>query len=292
MPIRINSHKGYVRKPIKDYKDAIVNNLIPALENSIETLSINTNPIRFVTTIIEFAGILEDRRIIIEFSSNDIRLDEASDSSLFSSVYYNNAKEDAGIIDLNNIQDCVEMIIGALYDLGWKSSEDKAKQKAEQEAKEKEELEKKKAAEQKRKEELYNNDSEEFDEPEEQIDYTEKDKQSISEFSSLFDKYLKAMSDRNQMGSIMFVNISTDIGKTYKMLNITLTYISSTMCLIETDGINPQLNKTVSWEQAKNYCIKVTEKVDGAISVEAVDEQKRDLEIPEDNDDLNLDINI
>lgn len=292
MPLRINSSKGYIRQSVSKYMKIIINDLLPALEKSIEKLSINTNPIRYINTIAEFSGTLNDRRIILEFSSNDSRLDDASDSSVFCSIYYKESKEDAGIIDLVDIQSCVEMIVGALYDLGYKSSEDLAKEKADQEAKEKEEYEKKMAEEKKRKEQLYNEPSNDSSE-EEQISPEEESIQSINDFSIMFDKYLKALINLAQIGSSMIVIIAVGDDKTkIKLLNITLTYISSNTCLIETEGINPKVNKTVTWDKAKNYCINVAKKVNGVISIDVMDEEGKAVDIYDDEENQDIDVNV
>ena len=79
------------------------------------------------------------------------------------------------------------------------------------------------------------------------------------------------------------------------MINIMMYYVSSKMCLVQTEGIKPKIDQTTSWDKAKDYTFKVAEKINGVVSVIAADENGKDIILnPEEDasDDLDTGINL
>ena len=286
-------------RTINKFIKPIQRNLFPELKQRLG-LVMNNSPINDRATIATFSGELNDTRVLLEFSSNHKDLQQELDKPvLFVKVFYGSGGNEAGIINLNNISEAVDQIYSALYELGYRSEQDKADEELEKQEKERKAAEEKEKAKQKEKEDeekrkadLYkddlNNDSiEDYDDSEE----IEK---SITDTLSDFDRYLNVMKDENTVNGLINVTISTDNTKTsYKMLNIDLYYISANMCLVQTSGISPKIDKATTWEKAKDYIEKVARKVNGAMSISAVDENGSDIVLPseeENNTEVGIDI--
>ena len=293
MPIRFNN-KGYIRQPISNYIKTIQNELIPNLEQNIEGLTFIKNPIRVTTTSVTYNSDLKGDRALFEFSSNNSELDKFNDTNdplVFLLVYYKSKTADVGVLNLSDINEASGLVYASLYDAGYRNSEDLAKDKADAEAKAAAELEEKRKAKEARAKVDDEALAAEKEDNKEEVSPKEELKNSLADFNKNFDLYLKAMSDRGIMGSKMIAVISAGASPKFKILTIELTFISSNICLVETNGINPKVNKTVQWNIAKNYITKVATKVNSPVELTAVDENGKDLELPEE-DNFDVGINL
>lgn len=285
-------------KEIKPYLKPIQRNLIPAL-NSELGLELSNTPVNIRTTKVSYSGELADTRVILDFSSNHVDLTDYDKNSLFVYVYYGANGTEAGIINITNISEAVEQIYSALYELGYRSEQDLADEKARQDEEKRKAEEEQKAKEEKRRKardlENIENKQEPTEEPVEQISPAEESAESITEFKDEFDKYLNVLKDESAInGQIMSsVSISTSENQ-FKLINIDMYYISPSLCLVQTSGINPKVDKAVTWDKAKNYIIKVAEKLQGTISTSAVDANGKEIIIDEEDtsNDVDLDVNI
>lgn len=305
MPSQYSKSFGNIRQPIQKYKPYIEQNLLPALANDIE-IKMNTSPISTRQTSLAYSGESNaNDRIVLEFYSNhqDLQDYDKNEPVVFVKTYYRSKGNAAGIINLSNISEAVDLIYAALYDLGYRTSQDIEDEK--QEKQRAEEKQAKADAEERAKKkaelnaEIMSKAADEEDaEPETEEPDTET-ADSIAEFSSDFDKYLNVLNQRHQINDQMIISItmSTDTND-FKILSINLYYISANMCLIQTTGINPKQDTNTTWSKAKNYAINVTKAVDGAIGVTAMDEYSRDIELPSEEDDetastdTNVDISL
>lgn len=302
MPI-LEKNFGTVRADISKFYKTITNKLFVELKNKY-SIVMNTIPVTNRRTILTFTGEgLGNSQITLEFSSNHKDLAEYPSNSpvVFVQVYYNAGGEDGGILDLSNISDSAEQIYSTLYSLGYRTLEDAQKEKEE-----KERIEKEKVEEQKRKNkekadklkaEIEADKNKPSEEPEpEEVDTEAND--SIEIFNFRYDKILNEMIKANEPNSKMVISIAPkSTNQSYHLISVDITYISKNLCLVETSGVKPEVDKTVSWSVAKKYCNAVVNAVDGAISIEAIDAEGKDIIVPDsdkpsDDDDLDLGINI
>lgn len=282
-------------KAIKYYIKTIDSKLLPALDERLG-LKLSMQPNYTRTTKVSYGGTLEGTRVVLDFSSNHIELNDYDDNYLYCDVYYGSGGDSAGIIDLNNIDECVDQIYSALYELGYRTPEDIEEEKRAEEEKKQAEEAKKQAEEQKRQERLAQEEPEEEEQnTEQEIEDTESE-DSLKEYTVNFDKYLKIMTDENQMNSRMEISISADVSTTereqYKLININAFYISSMMCLLQTDGISPKVDKAVTWDKAKNYTMRVAEKLNGVISVTGFDSEDNEITIAQDDTSNDIDVDV
>ena len=294
MPGQYSKSFGNIRQPIQKYRPYIEQNLLPAL-NDIE-VKMNTSPISTRQTSLAYSGESNaSDRIVLEFYSNhaDLQDYDKSEPVVFVKTYYHSKGNAAGVINLSNISEAIDLIYAALYDLGYRTSQDikdeelekqraeekKAKADAEERAKKKAELNAKVMSDIVDAEYAEEN---KIEEPEEEDTETE---DSIEEFSIDFDRYLNVFKQRHQINDQMIISITMTNNDNYKVLSINLYYISDNMCLIQTTGINPKQDTNTTWSKAKNYAINVTKAVNGAIGVTAMNENGKDIELPPEEDD-------
>ena len=286
-----------VRK-LDKYINDIENKLFPALKESINLIMYN-DPVYASPTVNTYAGDLYEDRVKMEVSSNHVELADYTDkNAIFATIYYKSRGSKIGVLNLDDINECVGLIYATLYELGFRTPEDLEKEKKEKEEKEKVEYERKKAeAEKKRQERKARQQAEQDKEKEEiinDISIEEESKKSIEEELPKFDIYLNKLKEINSKDSFIINNISVqqDV-KSYKVINITAKYIDKDNCFVETNGINPKIEKEVSWKKTKDYIKKVTEKVTGVLSVDAIGPDGKEINIEElKNNDINLDINL
>ena len=284
-------------KAIKYYIKTINNELLPALEDRLG-LDLAMQPNYTRTTKVSYAGSLDGVRTILEFSSNHIELKDYDDNYLFCNVYYGSGGDSAGIINLDNIDECVDQIYAALYELGYRSPEDIEEEKRKEEEKKQAEEAKKQAEEEKKKQNLANRQEEPEENTEEEPEEIEdnESEESIKEYSTDFDKYLDVMSKENLVNGRMEISIAindtSSNSEKYKMLNIDAYYISGMMCLVQTSGINPKVDKAVTWDKVKNYALKIAEKFDGVISVVGYDPDDNELTISKDDTSNDTDVDV
>ncbi len=288
-----------VRKLDKFIND-IVNKLFPALRESSMNLIMYNDPVYSSATVNTYAGDLGDDRIKMEISSNHVELkDYINDNAIFATIYWKGRGSKIGVLNLDDINECVGLIYATLYELGYRTPEDLEKEKKEKEEKLKAEEDKKKAELEKKREERKAKQQAEInnqEEPDEEISPEEESANSIKEASNDFDLYLDKLQDINNKESMMMANISFNTeNTTFKVINIDMTYISDKDCFVETNGIKPKIKEQVEWSRAKNYIIKVAEKVQGILSIGASGPNGEEINIEDlknDSDNIDLDINI
>ena len=283
---------------IKPYIKILDNKLIPVLNEKLGVKLISQiNYTR--TTQISYAGSIDRNRIEVKFSSNHIELKDYDKNYLYADVYYNMGGTSAGIIDLSNIDESVDQIYASLYELGFRNQEDLEKEKKEkEEAAEKhrqEEIEKewKKVQRQRANQEKEAIEAAENQEANEDLSATES-KESIDESHVYFDKYLDTMKDANMINSVINIDIMVDgeeAGK-FKNLGINLYYISSSMCLVQTNKIIPKVDKAVTWDRARDYYTRVAEKLEGVVNINAEDPDGNELEVDLETDTDNTNVGI
>lgn len=290
-----------VRK-LDKFVNTITQKLFPALK---ETLNINiyNDPVYSSETVNTYAGetIPDDTRIKLEISSNHVELVDYIDQNVvFATIYYKARGSKVGVLNLDDINECVGLIYSTLYELGFRTQDDLEKEKREKEEKAKAEEEKKKAeAQRKREERKAKQDAEEKErlqkeqEPIEQISPEEESEQSIKESLHNFDLYLNKLRDINSPKSIIIANISFGDNNNFRLINIDMHYINNKICLVETNGINPKVNKEVTWRKAKNYISKVARALTGILSIEAIGGNGKEIDINELQDNTNgIDLNF
>ena len=279
-------------KSIQPYLKTIQNSLLPSLSKY--EIFINSNPTDVKLTEATYSGEADGDRLVIKFYSNSNQLADysKSDNVVYCNVYLGAGGTPAGILNLSNVQESAEQIYATLYELGFRTNNDKEEDKLEKEKKAAEEKAKKQADKEKR---LQNQDIDNVEkEPEEEIDPKQESQESIEEASIKFDKYLNELIKIGEMNSTISCKITMDSDRSssFRMLNIDMIYISPTICLLETTGIKPKVDKTVTWQTAKDYCIKVAEKVNGFMSIDAMDNKGADIELNDTDDSNDLDLNI
>ena len=293
-----------IRK-LDKFLNTITNKLFPALRESIG-LNLYDDPVYSSTTINTYAGELGDTRVKLEVSSNHVELEDYADqNAVFVTIYYGTRGAKVGVLNLDDINECVGLIYSTLYELGFRTPEDIDKEKKEKEEKERQEQEKKRAeAERKREERKARQQAEEEKEKlkqeqqpkEDEISPEEESEQSLKEAMSDFNLYLDKLKDINSQKSVIIANISFSSSEnSFKVINIDMNYIDKDNCLVETNGINPQVKKEVSWTKAKNYISKVTKAVNGVIAIDALGPEGEEINISdsqEDTDGVNLDFNL
>ena len=281
---------------IDPYIKLIQGNLFPALYNSLG-LKMNTTPTNKMNTIATYNGDLENSNVTLEFSSNHKELaDYVNTNSVFVTLYYNAKATQVGIIDLDDIDSCVEIIYSSLYELGYRSAEDIEEEKRKEEEKKQKEREKQeKEKEAKKKElELYRNLSNFEDDVDDSND-VEDTETSIEEANADFDMYLDYFNEKAESNTNMEISIGYEKRPgSVSFVYIECFYINSTKCLLQNSGISPEIDKVVSWDSAKDYMNKVAEKLNGVISISAYnpDGSNIELERPKDSNNVNLGIDI
>lgn len=289
-----------VRK-LDKFIDDIENKLFPALKESSMNLIMYNDPIYNSTTINTYAGDLDDDRIRLEISSNHVELkDYIDDNAVFATIYYKGKGSKVGVLNLDDINECVGLIYATLYDMGYRTQEDRDREKQELIDKQKAEEEKKRAEAERKKQERAAKQQAELaqqeDEPDEGVPPEEESIDSIEEASQNFDLYLDKLQDIDNTDSMMIANISFNTDEnTFKLINVDMKYVNENSCFVTTNGISPRVKQEVTWDRAKNYIIKIAEKVTGVLSIGAMDPNGKEINIEDlknDSDNVNLDINI
>lgn len=287
-------------KQISRYIKDIQSKLFPSLKNALN-INMSNNPISQSSTLAKFSGSLEDNRVVMEFSSNHVDLQGTEkEPTLFLYLYYGTRGTKAGVINLNDINEAIDLISVALGLLGYKSQQAVEKEKQEREQKEKAEREKEQARlQQRRKEiedEIANQENSEEDNSED-LEYQKEVEQSINEVNTDFDRYKLELNKINE--GIISVNITVPSNTTSKVINIDCNYVDENNCYIQTNGISPKIEKQVSWDKAKNYIVKVIEKLNATSSIFATDKNGNVLELESEEtdtegnaNDINLDFDI
>ena len=300
MPI-FNSF-GKPKSTIVNYMKDIEQKLIPSINNKLD-ISINNYPSITKETYAIYRDDLND--IELEVSSNNVDLRNKGD--LFINVSYDKMREEAGIINLNDISDAVEIVNIALHELGFKSKEEIDKEKeAEQKAKEAE-MEKKRQEDEARK--LRNQQIKQdiadgkYDEPKEDANEEEPESDNYDEqrndYINELNSALRFVSDLRGEGQTITLDWLIPIpseGNSVKMGNISavLTHVAGNNFLLETKRINPKIEKIVNSEDAKNYLNKVSDKIRTVPVIMLADEKGKEMRIPAEyqGDPVDLGIDI
>lgn len=293
-----------VRK-LDKFIDDITNKLFPALKDSSMHMIMYNDPIYSSSTVNTYGGDLGDDRVKMEISSNHVELENyINDNAVFATIYYKGKGSKVGVLNLDDINECVGLIYATLYDIGYRTPEDLEKERKEKEEKDKAEKEKKNAEiEKKRQERMARQQAElaaQEDEEESEEDNSEQIKEdseeSIKESSENFDLFLNDIKFKDDKGSIINALISFETSESrFKVLNIDMTYINKDDCIVKTEGIKPVVNTKVTWDRAKSYMTNVAEKVTGMLTVSAVDSQGVSLNLDElknDADNFNIGVQI
>lgn len=283
-------------RQINKYLEDLQTKLFPALQDSYN-LIINESPTKVSNTLATFVGQIDGDRVILEFSSNHRDLsDYNNEPVLFLYLYYKSKGTKAGIINLNNIDEALDIIYASLYSLGYRSQEDIEEERRKIEKDKEKKIQDEKERLKKRKEELLSQPEEEKDDD---IDNEEDESESsLVEMNSDFDRYLSILKENNQPNSQINATISyPSDDNNFKVVNVYIFYITKNQCLVQTEGIKPKIDQQSTWEKAKNYLINVTKKINGAIVLSALDENGKEIILKSDdnlesNNDSDLDLGI
>ena len=294
--------KGLIVNFMKD----IEQRYIPALNQQLDT-NINNYPSLTRETYAVYQD--DEQGVSIEVSSNHRDIENRGE--LFVAVSYDGMKEDAGIIDLDNLQDAVNITQYSLQELGFKTPEDKKNDEADAEAKAmqdkiKKDLEDKKKAE--RRDEILRQAQERNQEVENQPDIeTEPEEDNYEEekddYVSELNKKLTFLSkeDEGAVAELEWLTLPDNIqGNSAEFIHIEMnfTHVSGENFLIETKRINPKIQTICNIQDCIGYANKVSDKLRVTPTIIMKDERGRDLELPknmkepEDDSDDDFSINI
>lgn len=282
-------------KDISRKRNYIERTLIPELNKLDKDINLNPNAISNTLTTATYEGDFKGSPIALEFNTNNIGQDGGED--LFVNVYYQDKGTEAGAINSTESPDyALDLISSVLYNLGLRTDQDLADEEAERQKEERERAEKKKAeykaqqqADAEKEKETEKADAEETEQ--ERVEENQKQ-------SNLFDEYLSVLTQTNEMnGSIqtsIYVEKEDGTSLQYSVLGVDCFYVSAKMCLIQTNKINPKLDKTTTWEKAKDYIFNVADKLKGTVSVAGYDADNKELELPDnaDSDSVNVDLDV
>lgn len=284
-------------KPFLNQISTFISNLDYALG-----LNVRTTPTKADDTIAIYEGSHGSDTIKLKFNSNHLDVvDEGKNPIVFCDTYLGFKGTEAGPINLSNNSESIDILYSALYEVGFRTEQDKKdeeelrkqKERKAQEEKERKAQEEKDRLARRREEILAQTEDEpEEDEAEEEIDNEE---EKVN-----FDKYLEVLRKSNQPNSIIIAGITySDKTSNFKMISIDMYYVTKDTCLVQTQGINPPIDKQVTWDKAKAYVFKVADKVNGSVSIVANNENGEEITIDKSNtstqsnsSDLDLGIDI
>ena len=278
-------------KDISRKRKYIEKSLIPELNKLDKDININPNAISNTFTTAVYEGDFKGSPIALEFNTNNKGQDGGED--LFVSVYYQDKGTEAGAINSSDdLSYALDLISSVLYNLGLRTDNDLEDEK---ELKQKEDLEKAK----KKKEEYRA--QQVADSNEEPVDPDEVERTRVEENNSqskLFDSYLSELINLNKMNSLLqasiYVENTNASSLSYSVLGVDCYYISSKMCLVQSNKISPKVDKTSNWESAKNYIFGIADKLKGTVSISAFDNSGKPVELDSnvDNDTINVDMSL
>ena len=302
MPLFTNY--GKPKATIARYMKTIEQNYIPALNQKLN-LSINNYPRITRETYAVYNDDINNASI--EISSNHRDLSNAND--LFVAVSYDGMKEDAGIVNLNDINDAVEITSIAFQELGLKTPE---QQQQEIEQKEKDRL----AAEEKQKQDRENlakrkeelrreaerDDNEEVDDVEDDEPENDTYDEDKAQYKSEISRSLKFLADTPEGTSLELDWLYIPEASTREKIPVAhilmnMTHVSGNNFLIETKRVNPKVQTITSIEKAIEYADKISDKIRTTPQMNLKDEKGRPLQLPEDmssedDEEDNFSINI
>lgn len=291
---------GKPKDTIVNYMKDIEQKFIPALNNKLGT-SINNYP----TVERETYALYKDPEsgIELEVSSNNKDLDGKGD--LFINVSYNNMREEAGIVNLNDINDAVEITNIALHELGFETADEIKQKKAAEEQRKQQELEKRRQddlARQERNRQIKRDiadgkydeeEPEDIEEPEE-LDTYDEDKPNYERELTGAINFVAEMSGEGQNINVEWlIPIVTDDNNTRMgHIDVDITHLAGNNFYMENKRINPKIQKAVNGEQAKEYVNKVSDKIRTIPMITVTDEKGKEINVPQDYQDDPVDLGI
>ena len=250
-----------------------INNLFSVIRSNYN-INFSSNPISKGLTIATFGGSYKDYNynIMLEISCNHKELE--SKDQLFVYTYFGSRGNSAGIININDLQEAAELIYAALRELGFKTDEDREREKEEKEIKNRERLEKEKKdrAEAKKKIDDYLSKNDEKEEPVEDNSINDEETdETIKVADEEFDLYKEKLDELGEKDNCITASISygEDFSK-MSVISVDVFYVDSNTCRVKTEGISPKIDKETTWDKAKNMMLKVTKKLNGVISLYAI----------------------
>lgn len=291
---------GKPKDTIVNYMKDIEQKFIPALNNKLGT-SINNYP----TVERETYALYKDPEsgVELEISSNNKDLHNRGD--LFVNVSYNNMREEAGIVNLNDINDAVEITNIALHELGFETADEIKEKKAAEEQKKQAELEKRRQedlARQERNRQIkqdiadgkYDEEDPEASEEIEEPDTYDEDKPGYERELTGAINYVAEMSGEGQNINVEWlIPITTDDNNTRMgHIDVDITHLAGNNFYMENKRINPKVQKAVNGEQAKEYVNKVSDKIRTIPMITVTDEKGKEINVPQDYQDDPVDLGI
>lgn len=266
-----------------------INNLFNVIRSNYD-INISSNPVSKGLTIATFGGSYKDYNynIMLEISCNHKELE--SKDQLFVYTYFGSRGNSAGIININDLQEAAELIYAALRELGFKTDEDREREKEEKEIKNKERLEKEKKdrAEAKKRIDDYLSKNDEKEEPVEDNSINDEETdETIKVADEEFDLYKEKLDELGEKDNCITASISygEDFSK-MSVISVDVFYVDSNTCRVKTEGISPKIDKETTWDKAKNMMLKVTKKLNGVISLYAITPDGHTIKLkPDDEED-------
>ena len=233
----------------------------------------------------------DNNHLRLYFNCIHSELDESNESEIFVDCEYNSNYFPIGKINVNQGQEAAEIIYSSLYEEGYRTEQDKQKdkeqaekEKIEQQRKQKEDLEKRRKERQAWKQSQVPQEKE--PDEKEQVDDQQEIKESQEKFSKLYDIYLGRLQELGQLNGNITISImiadTSERNLQGKFLGIDLFYIGGNQCLMQTNQITPKIDQVTTWDKAKNYCLKVAEKFNGSMSIYAMDSNGKEIELTPD----------
>lgn len=279
---------GKPKATIANYMKQIEQQYIPALNQRLGT-NINNYPRIARETYAVYND--DESEASVEISSNHRDLDNRGD--LFVAVSYNGMKEDAGIVNLNNIEDAVEISTIAFKELGFKTPEDIENDKQQDEidrANVEKERKQQAAAAAKRKEELRreaergDTEPEEIIEPEEEPDTYDEDKVDYEKDLKRSLKFLSTTPEGSmiELDWLHMPDTADNTKMSIVHIIMNLTHVSGGNFLVETQRINPKIQTITNIDGVMEYANKVSDKLRTTPQMNLKDEKGKPLQVPED----------
>lgn len=287
MPLFTNY--GKPKGLIVNYMKDIEQKYIPALNQQL-----NTNINNYPSLTRETYAVYEDdeQGVGIELSSNHVDIENRGD--LFVAVSYDGMKEDAGIINLNNVQDAVDITQYSLQELGFKTPDDIIQDEIDAETREmgdkvKKSLEDEERA--KKKEELLrqaeeNNKNVEngpVEDTEPENDNYDEEKENYQADLSRRLSFLTGEDEgaRLELEWLVLPEQSDTTTMQFVHIEMIFTHVSGENFLIETKKVNPKIQTICNIPDCIKYADKVSDKTRVIPTMVMKDERGRDLDLPD-----------
>lgn len=247
---------------IKRFLDVIEQQILPAMESNYN-IKMYQKPVMERPVSVTYSGedLSNNTRVMFQFNSEykDER-EQLSNNQLFATVFYGFAGTKAGVIDINNINETVEILYSALYELGYRTEQDV------QEDKEKEEIRKQKEKEDKDEEikkardkvkakhELMSNKPDIGDKEDSEESEVEDDNPT---FTQALDELLKEFKARHEINSNLHFTFTNPESPT-DVYDIDVYYVTYNKALVQSDYL--KLDKVYDINDIEEFLIGQYEK--------------------------------